>query len=195
MKILAAERLVASDDGALKLQVSNPGRQWLEDKRRYVDTQPRDRFGAPVFASETAWFNRPAMLPLQFLRDIPGLKGEQQNVRPHDLKWITEHMREHKRLPLAQSGGHYMPFIVVDYQGRPWVNEGNHRIMSAYHLGYKCLPVSITYFTGGEAAGNVHLRPPRGLHPDLVLACDKEAHRLGYTFDNYATHRNEGERE
>lgn len=194
MRIEAAARLLASDIPALRIIDHNPGGPWLEDKRRYVAEQPRDKWGAPVFGSETATLNRPALMPVEILRNIQGRRGEQHNVRTDSLRWLENYMRNH-RLPPSESGGDYVPYIQVDYTGRPWVNEGNHRIMSAYKLGYRCLPVQIVYFTGGEEKNDIHGRPPRALSPDLVLACDKEALRLGYTFDNYGTHRNTGERE
>jgi hypothetical protein len=194
MKIEAAKRLIASDIPPLKIIDHNPRGRWLEEKRRYVKEQPRDQWGAPVFGSETATLNRPALMPVAILRDIKGRRGEQYNVRTDALQWLEKHMRNH-RLPPSPSGGDYIPYIQVDYTGKPWVNEGNHRIMTAYKLGYKCLPVQIVWFTGGEEENDIHGRPPRALSPALVLAADKEALRLGFTFDNYATHRNTGDRE
>ena len=197
MKIEAARRLlVANEDGILKFVNNNPGGDWLENKRRYIESRPRDSHGVPVMGSETGYFNRPALMPVEVvLRKIKGKMSEQLNVRQDSLKWIMQHMRETKRLPQSSSGGDYLPYITVDYTGKPWVNEGNHRIMSAYRLGIKVLPVHIMYFDGGELENDIDGRPPYALHPDLVLACDKEAHRWGYTFDNYATHRKGDERD
>lgn len=52
-----------------------------------------------------------------------------------------------------------MPLIGVDYTGKPWVLEGNHRIMAAWNLYTKehidkwdRMPVEIRYFDGGERA-------------------------------------------
>lgn len=194
MKIEAASRLLASDIPPLKLIDHNPGGSWLEDKRKYVADRPRDQWGAPLFASETATFNRPALMPVAMLRDIRGRMGEQHNVRTDALRWLENYMRNH-RLPPTKSGEDYVPYIQVDYTGKPWVNEGNHRIMSAYKLGYRCLPVQIVYFTGGETEKDIHGRPPYALSPDFVLACDRQALQLGFTFDNYGLHRNTGERE
>lgn len=196
MKINASARLLAvQEDGALKFVDNNRGGEWLEQKRRYVASRPRDSHGVPVMSSETGYFNRPALMPVEMLRKIKGKMSEQLHVRPDSLKWIMQHMRETKRLPQSSRGGDYIPYITVDYTGKPWVNEGNHRIMSAYRLGIRCLPVHLMYFDGGEQQNDLNGRPPYAMHPDLVLACDKEAHRLGYTFDNYATHRNTGERD
>lgn len=47
-------------------------------------------------------------------------------------------------------GKEHIPFIMVDYSGQPWVNEGNHRIMAAKKLGWKYLPTEVRYFAGGE---------------------------------------------
>lgn len=196
IKLNAVARLkAAEDDGVLKLIHPHYTDQWLEDKLNYVRSRPRDKWGAPVFASETAWFNRPALLPVDFLHKIHGRMGEQYTVRDDSMQWLMKHMRNN-RLPQQDIGtGDKIPHVMVDYMGKPWVNEGNHRIMAAYKLGYKCLPTHIVYFTGGDLQNSVHTRPPYGLNPELVMACDKEAHRLGFTFDNYATHRNQGDRE
>jgi hypothetical protein len=77
------------------------------------------------------------------------MRGEQQNVRQDDLKAIMKIMKDTGKLPLDR-GQEYAPFVNVAWNGEAWVNEGNHRIMAAAALGWKDLPVQISYFDGGE---------------------------------------------
>jgi hypothetical protein len=82
-------------------------------------------------------------------------------------------MKKSNKLPI-ENGKQYAPFVVVDQEGDAWVNEGNHRIMAAAHLGWKCLPVELKYFTGGEDR--------RGclIPPEKVSAFDSHFLREGY---------------
>ena len=89
------------------------------------------------------------MAQTDLLKRIPGARSEQSNVRHDDLKAIMHIMQTTGRLP-QHNGRDYLPFIVVTYDGRPWVSEGNHRIMAAAKLGWDSLPVEIKYFEGGE---------------------------------------------
>ena len=59
-------------------------------------------------------------------------------------------MEKTGKLPLTKQGEEYAPFVMVAYNGEAWVNEGNHRIMAAYRLGWKKMPIEIKYFDGGE---------------------------------------------
>ena len=60
------------------------------------------------------------------------------------------YMEKTGKLPPDPHGNEYAPFVMVAYNGEAWVNEGNHRIMAAYRLGWKKMPIEIKYFDGGE---------------------------------------------
>ena len=94
-------------------------------------------------------------------------------------------MGKNDRCPPFEIGvsDQYFPFITVDYQGTPWVNEGNHRIMTAKELKWKFMPVELKYFSGGE-------RNKDGLlSPDIVKKYDAEAIEKGYNpDDNFKAH-------
>ncbi len=60
------------------------------------------------------------------------------------------HMEKTGKLPPDPHGNEYAPYVMVAYNGEAWVSEGNHRIMAAYRLGWKTLPVQLAYFDGGE---------------------------------------------
>ena len=132
------------------LRVDVPNEEWLENAIEYAKQKSPDRNGLPYMGKTTATA-RQVEVPLMLLRRIPGMRNEQQNVRQHDLAAIEKIMKDTGKLPLhAHSGEEYKPFINVAYDGSAWVNEGNHRIMAAYRLGWNSLPVEISYFDGGE---------------------------------------------
>jgi len=137
-----------------KIIRDNPGGDWLTQKRKYAEAQGTKPSGAFKYPGElTASYNNTVYLPVSVLEKIPGENMEQFNVRQGSLDWLTKEMSEKKRLPTYEAGGKEYdnaPFITVDSRGRPFVTEGNHRIMVAKQLGWQYLPVEIRYFNGGE---------------------------------------------
>lgn len=137
-----------------KIIRDNPGGDWLKQKRKYAEAQGTKPSGAFKYPGElTASYDNTVYLPVSVLERIPGENMEQYNVRQHSLDWLTKEMSEKKRLPTYEAGGKEYdnaPFITVDSKGRPFVTEGNHRIMVAKQLGWQYLPVEIRYFNGGE---------------------------------------------
>ena len=135
---------------AESLRVDVPNEEWLNDAIAYAKQKSPDRNGLPYMGKTTATV-RQVEVPLMLLRRIPGMRNEQQNVRYDDLAAITKIMKDTGKLPIhSHSDEEYKPFINVAYDGSAWVNEGNHRIMAAYRLGWDSLPVEISYFDGGE---------------------------------------------
>ena len=142
------------------LSIDNPGGEWLENKRKDAATYGKKSSGAPVsFGAVTASYDNPVTLPLSLLKNLRGVEDEQNNVRSESLDSLVKHMGENNRLPLGyNTGREYSPFITVDQNGTPFVNEGNHRIMAAAKLGWDYLPVNIRYFNGGERVDGI-LKP------------------------------------
>ena len=135
---------------AESLRVDVPDEEWLNDAIAYAKQKSPDRNGLPYMGKTTATV-RQVEVPLMLLRRIPGMRNEQQNVRYDDLAAITKIMKDTGKLPIhSHSDEEHKPFINVAYDGSAWVNEGNHRIMAAYRLGWDSLPVEISYFDGGE---------------------------------------------
>jgi hypothetical protein len=129
----------------------NPGGSWLEHKRKLAADEGMNEFGTPErMGTLTGGFDEEQTIPVSVLKGIRGMRGEQDNVRPDSIEWLTKHMSKTGKLPPTQSGKEYAPFITVDQRGIPYVNEGNHRIMVADKLGWESLPVEIRYFNGGE---------------------------------------------
>lgn len=132
------------------LSVDIPNDDWLQDNIEYARSRKRNSFGVPYMGKVTATVSDNVRVPVAILKTLPGMRGEQGNVRGNDLAAIMQIMQDTGKLPLTNSGKEYVPFVNVAYNGEAWVNEGNHRIMAATKLGWKDLPVEIRYFDGGE---------------------------------------------
>ena len=150
-----------------KLELDNPGGSWLDNERKDSIESGVDAYGAPNrFGNVTGSFSDDVLIPVDKLVAVPGLRAEQQNVRQGSLDSLIGYMNKHGRMPAGHGGrGEYVPFIEVDFNGKAWMNEGNHRVMAAQALGWKYLPVEIRYFTGGEG-----IQGP--WHPDTLLDAD-----------------------
>ena len=138
-----------------KLYVDNPGGEWLQYKIDYAKKKGPNQYGKPHMDSVTGYFDQPVYIPVSILKDIPGARNEQANVRHDDLTGLVDYMKTSGHLPLMNNGKEYVPFIVIGYDGVPWVSEGNHRIMAASMLGWEKLPVEIRYFDGGESIDGI----------------------------------------
>jgi hypothetical protein len=151
------------------LRVDVPSDEWLNKKIRKAKEEGRDDFGVPYTGTITAYFPDTVKLPVDLLKKLPGMRGEQKNVRREDLEKIMQVMKDTGKLPLTPSGKEYAPFIQVAWNGEAWVNEGNHRIMAADALGWKYLPVELRYYDGGERIESGVLYPQKlGLNENLA---------------------------
>lgn len=144
-----------------KLYVDVPNEDWLRGKVEYAQSRPRNSFGVPYMGTVTAYPSEEVRVPVDILKQLPGMRGEQKNVRRDDLRAIMQIMKDTGKLPLKDNGEEYAPFINVAYNGEAWVNEGNHRIMAAASLGWRDLPVELRYFDGGERIKNGPMYPGR----------------------------------
>lgn len=138
-----------------------PNDDWLKSKISYAKERGRNSFGVPYMGSTTGYLREPIRLPVNLLKHLPGMRGEQTNIRHDDLKAIMKIMSNTGKLPLTDSGKEYAPFVVVAHNGEAWVSEGNHRIMAADKLGWDTLPVELKYFDGGERVKSGPLYPSK----------------------------------
>jgi len=129
-----------------------PRESWLAEKVDYAKSKGKDPYGNNHIGVVTGSFSSdvPITMPVSELIKLKGGMGEQENIRQKDLDWLIDHMGRTGKLPTYGEGKEDIPFITVDYEGIPIINEGNHRIMAADALGMKELPVEIRYFDGGE---------------------------------------------
>lgn len=162
----------------------NPGGSWLQTEQREAASHGTYPWGTPKRFGPVTGFFRPGtvLLPLAVLASIPGERNEQNEVRPHSIEFLTNEMGPSGRLPRWEDYRGVMqdnvPLVTVDQTGRPWVNEGNHRIMVAKKLGWDYLPVEVRYYSGGEAVKGL-------LAPENVLRWHREALSKGYSLQNY----------
>lgn len=168
-----------------RLRVDNPGGEWLADERKYTESQGRLPSGAfKDVGRTTAWFpdDEYIFLPVDLLSKIPGIRQEQSNVRGLNLNWLKDHMGRTGKLPNIddndESSPEYLPFILVDQEGMPFVSEGNHRIMAAASLGFDVLPVTIRYYNGGEEVDGI-------LRPDRAISMHNRIISSGYGLGKY----------
>jgi DNA-binding transcriptional MerR regulator len=167
----------------LKLRSDNPGGEWLEEKRDYSKEKGRNEYGVPhIFGSVTGYYKREVLVPVDVLAEVKGMRGEQSNVRDDSMKFLTDYMEKNNKLPPFSQNRpdeQYFPFIQVYQDGTPYVNEGNHRIMTAKKLGWKFIPLELRYFNGSENEDGP-------LSPSKIAEYDKQAHAEGYSVDNYS---------
>jgi hypothetical protein len=132
-----------------------PNESWLQEKINYAQRSPRNEFGVPKMSSVTGRFKEPVMIPARWLKDAKGQRGEEKNVRQKDLDAIRKIIRGTGKFPLNEDGTEYVPYIEIGYDGKPWVSEGNHRIMAAIAEGMDYIPVELRYFDGGQRRAGV----------------------------------------
>ena len=134
----------------IKFREDIPNEEWLNKKIDYAKNSPRNKFGVPKMSSTTGVFNAPVLIPSRWFKDVKGERGEQQNVRQDDLDAIRKIIKDTGKFPILEDGKEYLPYIEVGYDGKPWISEGNHRIMAAMSEGMEYIPVEIRYFDGGQ---------------------------------------------
>ena len=178
MKLL--ELFEDTEQTPLKLRTDNPGGDWLKGKIEDIKDAKPNQFGNPSrLGSVTGSWTRHVLLPVSLVATIPGLNNEHLRVRKDDFDAIHGIMSKTKKLPLLpDSDRQYSPFVVVTYDGKPWISEGNHRVMVAKKLGWKYMPIELRYYTGGEGVQGK-------LHPDVVRKYDAEAHAAGFNTTDF----------
>jgi len=127
-----------------------PNESWLQGKIDYALETPRTKFGVPRMSSQTGYFNRPVLVPARFFDGVRGQRGEQDNVRQGSLSAIRKIIRETGKMPLNDDGTEYVPYVEIAYDGKPYISEGNHRVMAAIAEGMEYIPVQLRYFDGGQ---------------------------------------------
>jgi hypothetical protein len=137
-------------EGGVRFYEDIPNESWLQGKIDYALETPRTKFGVPRMSSQTGYFNRPVLVPARFFDGVRGQRGEQDNVRQESLSAIRKIIRETGKMPLNDDGTEYVPYVEIAYDGKPYISEGNHRVMAAIAEGMEYIPVQLRYFDGGQ---------------------------------------------
>lgn len=137
-------------EGGVQFYEDIPNENWLQGKIDYALRSPRNEFGVPKMSSVTGSFKSPVMVPTRWFQDARGQRGEEKNVRQKDLEAIRKIIRDTGKFPLNDDGTEYVPYVEIGYDGKPWVSEGNHRIMAAIAEGMEYMPIELRYFDGGQ---------------------------------------------
>lgn len=170
------------ETAALTLRQDNPGGKWLENKLKDPSVHELNAKGAPErFGEDTATFNESVLLPVKLLQGLPGCRGEQNFVREDDYASLYKYMSENNKLPPPYDGSpkQYAPFLQINFEGKAWVNEGNHRIKVAKALGWEYLLVDVQYHLGGEDVSTGDFAPAK------VKAHTARAVSKGYDIKNF----------
>lgn len=149
------DRAAGKVNNAVEFREDIPNESWLQGKIDYALETPRNRFGVPKMSSQTGYFTNPVLVPARWFKDVKGERGEQENVRQESLSAIRKIIRETGKMPLNDDGTEYVPYIEIGYDGKPWISEGNHRIMAAIAEGMKYIPIQLRYFDGGQRRAGV----------------------------------------
>jgi len=133
----------------LGYKTDNPGGEWLEGTRRAAkkraESAEANKCGISWSAPTTAYI-RGLMFPISRLQYIPGACGEHIYIKENDPRVIDLSNKISKDGFLTDRA----PFINVRYDGKPFVNEGNHRIRAAKLSGLTHIPIDISWFDGSE---------------------------------------------
>ena len=154
-----------NDLGDYGFRVSNPGGEWLAEKREN-SLRGRDPTLIGHEARLTAFFEQPMYLPAEFVHGIPGARKEQR--QPGEPQFD-------RLLPKIQKHGFNFDFrnavlVGVNQLGDAYVIEGNTRAAVAVHEGIPLIPVEVRYFNGGEAIGGPY-------HPRNIIALARQNHQ------------------
>ena len=134
-----------------KLNIDNPGGDWLKSKLANAEEDYRTaekgtysrNLGSPNI---TGYFLENLNLSPQLLQDFPGATGE-EGYRPDPSKL------DYLEKSIEKSGYSPSPILIhVREDGKPFVVEGNHRIIEALQSGRSSIPVELKYLRGAESA-------------------------------------------
>lgn len=129
----------------------NPMGEWLAHERK------KAKSGS--WGSTTGRFREPMNVPIGLIANLKGKQGEKRSLSEPRVQDLMASIEKH--------GLHEPVFINVEYDGHAEINEGNRRTLVAKTLGWKYIPVEISYYAGGELIDGP-------FHPDRVARVAKK---------------------
>jgi hypothetical protein len=157
LKEILAEPQTMYDGGVVRMQDGGGVRHLLKDQT--------GNYGDITSGSTTMKTEEPIWLSPKQLQNIPGAMGEEEfrsDVEGIKYKKLRESIeekgyRDYEGNPLTTD-----PIkINVNVEGKPFITEGNHRLIEAIESNRDSIPVEITYLGGSE---NIEGQ----LNPDLL---------------------------
>lgn len=136
------ENKLASNATITKVHRDVPNISWLQNDREYAKERAA-KTGRPITGTVTASFE--GRLPIEIVKDLPGENNEHTNK---DI--LTDFKAEPIFESIKNEGVKEPITIFVNYEGKAYISEGNHRTHIAYATGQKDIPVEVRYFSGGE---------------------------------------------
>lgn len=153
---------------SVKFYQDNPGGQWEKNKQRYAEEDMEKHKGkdgntAHGFSgSVTGYFSKPLKLPVEHLKNLPGIMGEHKfRNDPEAPKY--KRLESEVSSPDKFDSEKHPIFVTVNHLGHAYVSEGNHRLAYAARNGIKNIHTEVRYFNGGENVSS-------DFHPDKLLS-------------------------
>ena len=124
------------------------GGDGIDEKREYaaekMKQNPISGIGKGTQTASIGGASGKAEMRTSFLKDLPGARGEEA--------YRTSSPQAKKLKEKVKVGG-WKPdpiMVWVNYDGKVYIAEGNHRVALAVERGEEFLPVDIRYFAGSE---------------------------------------------
>jgi hypothetical protein len=167
-----------NDTHEIKFKSDIPNDSWLQQKREDAELSGRNQFGVPkTFGPVTGRFDRDLYVSIEMLAVLPGERGEQASVREQSLNYLRANWSQVSKQSI---------YVEIDPFGKPWVNEGNHRIMVAKEMGNSSLPTEVKYFAGSDRLVPSEWSPSTLTALDLVFRSEVEAITTHVKDGNYS---------
>ena len=98
----------------------------------------------------TAYYDHSVPADVNKLLSLPGYSGERSGEW-FDRPWVKDQIDETYQSILDNGFKEDSPVTVaVDKDGKPWIYEGNKRLIAAQRAGLNTVPASVRYLGGGE---------------------------------------------
>lgn len=143
-------RIVESSFAAYGYYRDNPGGDWLEGKQEQandnIDSGHRWH-GMTGSITATMGMRKPMLLPVKFLRTIPGNNNERRVPGESQYDWLMKSVKE-KGFDNSEDP----VLIMVNHRGQAYLWEGNTRTAVANALAIPAIYAEVRWWNGGEDA-------------------------------------------
>lgn len=160
-----SNKKVVTESTGVQFYSDIPNDQWLNDKQRLANSMYNEN-NKGIIGSVTGSFNKPVKLPVDFLKNIPGHRGEHA-FRENPTSEKSKEIEQKASVDGFNTEKHPI-YVTVNHRGIPYINEGNHRLGYAIRHGLKTIHANVEYFNGGE------LSATGALHPDTIKKYNTE---------------------